>query len=133
LLDGIEGDKCRAIGQVGEPVLDYRDRQPSLPRATRTEDRDEPMIGEQRTDALDVALAADQARERAREALGSEIDGAKARKVARQALDQQLVEVLRTVEILEVMRAEVRQAQARRQLTFHQDPSLIGDDHLSTV
>ena len=125
-----EGD---AVGKGVGSREGRLDREARLARAAGAGQGQQPRPVQQLADALDLRLAADEAGQLGGQDLEARRDGPDRRKVGRQARDDQLVQVLRAVEVLEPVLALVGQRDPVGQRSGHELAGRLRDEHLAAV
>jgi hypothetical protein len=104
------------VREVRNQLFGDGDRQPSLPGPTRPGERYQPDLGrpEQRCQLGYLTVTSDQRGPRDREA-GCGADRLQRREVGSQAVDRELVQVLRPRDVLQLVASEIQQPDAVRQ------------------
>jgi hypothetical protein len=122
-----------AILERGEELGRDLEGQAGLAGATRAGQGEQPGLLQQRPDLGDLLLPADEGGELHREVAGPGVQRPRRREVGREALDQQLVQVLGHGDVLQPVVAQVAEGGPLRQGLLHQPPGGLGDQDLPAV
>jgi hypothetical protein len=107
--------------------------QTGLAAAGRPREREQPRARQQAPQLVDLALPADEARRLERQVVGQELQRAERREVARQPRVQQLIDLLRPLQVLETGLAQVPQRGSVREAVAHQVVDRLREEGLAPV
>ena len=132
VLDRGELHEEHAVGIAVAELRGDAYRESRLPGPTRTGERDQSRALEKFRDHSHLLLAADETGD-----LGGKVrrnlERSRLGKVARQALDLEVAQVLRMREVLQPVAAEIAKSNAARKIVLHEGARGAGEDHLPAV
>ena len=108
-------------------------REARLPGAARPGEREKPCLLEELGDPPHVVVATDERGTLEREVRRARFVGADRREIARESLDDDVVQVLRVVDVLQQVGAEVAELHAVRKRALHEGTCRVGDEDLAAV
>jgi hypothetical protein len=132
---GRQRDEEDAVGEVLEHLGGGLEREPGLPRATRTDEGQQLSVvtPQQVDDVRHLLLSTEEGSRLAGEVLRSGVHGSEGRKVSRQVGMHQLEDVLGLQQIAQSVLAEVAQFGPRRQRAAGQLLDRLRKENLSTM
>jgi hypothetical protein len=129
----LERHECRAAGESSGRETGHLLDEPGLACATRSRNGDQARLSEQPLGRIEVGVSADEARQRGRHIEARAAERSERWKRRRQALDDELEQVVGAGQVLEPMLAEIMQAQAGWQNALDECDGGGGQQHLAAV
>ena len=128
-----EIDEEHAVGMTVEPFPGDLEREPGLARAAGAGQREQAGAVQQVIDLHDLGRSADEGRSQRGQVRSPRIQRTQCREVGVEPVDRQIVQMLRAIEVLEPVDAQVAERHALRERVRQERPRRFGDHDLTAV